>query len=415
MSTQQTPSPVPPKPLKMGMIGIGVGAGQILPAMHSMPEIELVAGADVNPRVLGAFRERYPDARAYDSAEALCADPDIEAVWVATPNNLHCPHVVLVAQSGKHVVSEKPMAVTLSEAEQMVGAAETNGVKLLCGHTLGFSPPIREMRRIIRSGKLGPLHAINNWAFTDWMLQARQPEELDETRGGGLLYRQGPHQIDSIRLLGNGMVRSVRGTVGVWWEERAAPGYYSAFLEFENGATATVTNSGYGYTMAAELVPWGNERGILAAYTPEQRIEIRRQIRAGTRDEMADKDNLRIGSAGERRTPRPDGSAGQPWVPANLGILIATCERGELRQSQQGLYVYSDEGKEDVPVEGRAFNTGLEDLMELYNAVRLDKPVYHDGAWGMATLEVILAISQSSRERREVLLSHQVPMSDDYD
>ena len=256
--------PLEPEPLRLGIIGIGVGAAQVLLGVEALPQIELVAGADINPRVLQTLAERYPEARTYDSAEKLCADPNVEAVWVATPNNYHCPHTVLAAEHGKHVVSEKPMAVSLGEAERMVEAAEKNRVKLLCGHTIGFSPPIRAMRRIIRSGRLGRLRAINNWAYTDWMLQARQPEELDESLGGGLLYRQGPHQVDSIRLLGNGMVRSVRGTVGNWWAERAAPGYYSALLEFQDGISATLTNNGYGYVLTAELVPWGNERGILA-------------------------------------------------------------------------------------------------------------------------------------------------------
>lgn len=414
MTSSQRPA-TQVRPLKMGVIGIGVGAAQILPSMESMPEIELVAGADVNPRVLKVLQERFPQARTYDTAEKLCADPDVEAVWVATPNNYHCTHTVLAAQHGKHVVSEKPMAVTLEEAERMVEAAQKNGVKLLCGHTLGFSPAIRAMRRIINSGQLGPLQAINNWAFTDWMLQARQPEELDESLGGGLLYRQGPHQIDSIRLLGKGMVRSVRGTVGNWWRERAAPGYYSAHLEFEDGVSASVTNNGYGYTMTGELVPWGHERGILANFTPEQRVEVRKEIRAGTRDEMAAKDFLRIGNPGERRVPSERGGGREPWVPANLGILIASCERGELRQSPHGLYVYSDAGKEDVSLEDQVYRTGVEDLLEIYNAVRHDRTVYHDGAWGMATLEVLLAIRQSSRERRDILLTHQVPMPDEYD
>ncbi len=135
----------PAKPLRMGIIGIGVGATQIMPQMESLPEIDLVAGADISPQVRGAFAARYPEAKVYDSAEALCANPDVDAVWVATPNFLHCPHTVLAANSGKHVVSEKPMALNMAEAEQMVEAAAKNKVKLLCGHTIGFSPPVMQM------------------------------------------------------------------------------------------------------------------------------------------------------------------------------------------------------------------------------------------------------------------------------
>ncbi len=415
-AAQQSGSKVggPTKPLRMGIIGIGVGATQIMPQMESIPEIHLVAGADISSEVREAFAKRYPEAKVYDSPEGLCADPNVDAVWVSTPNYLHFPHTVLAANSGKHVVSEKPMALNMVEAEQMVEAAAKNNVKLLCGHTIGFSPPVMQMRRIIQSGELGPLKAVNIFTYTDWMLQARQPEELDESRGGGLLYRQGPHQLDSVRLLGGGMAKTIRGTVGNWWPERAAPGYYSAFIEFESGVSSIVVNGGYGYTMTAELVPWGDERGILERYTPEQRIEVRKQIKAGTRNEFAAKQDLRIGSEHERRTWRERPKERKPWVPANLGILIATCERGELRQSKFGLYIYRDSGKEDLDMGETQYRAGTEDLLELYNAVVNGTPVYHDGAWGMATLELITGLMESSRTGKDVRLTHQVPMPVEY-
>ena len=418
MATEQQAGagrPAPARPLRMGIIGVGVGATQIMPQMESMEEIDIVAGADTNPRVREAFLARYPDAKAYDSAEGLCADPNVDAVWVSTPNNFHSPHTVLAANAGKHVVSEKPMALNMKEAEAMVEAAERNGVKLLCGHTLGFSPPVMAMRRIIRSGELGPVRALNNWAYTDWMLQARQPEELDEAVGGGVLYRQGPHQLDSVRLLGGGLVKTVRGFTGKWWPERFAVGYYSAFLQFEDGTAATVVNNGYGYAMTAELVPWGDDRGLIEGYTGEERVVIRSDIKEGKRDEFAAKDSLRIGSEHERRVWRERPTERQPWRPTNLGILIATCERGDIRQSKYGLYVYRDGGVEDRDLGDATYRAGREDLLELYNAVVHGTRVYHDGAWGMATMEIIAAVMESSRTGKDIRLTHQVAMPDEYD
>ena len=80
--------------LKMGMIGIGVGGTEILPAMETMPEIDLYAGADLNPLTRERFKERYPEAEVYDGIESLCADPDVEAIWVSTPNRFHAPHTI---------------------------------------------------------------------------------------------------------------------------------------------------------------------------------------------------------------------------------------------------------------------------------------------------------------------------------
>src|SRR5207248_3446053 len=141
-------------------------------------------------------------------------------------------HAIMAAEHGKHVVVEKPMALSIEQAEKMLDAADKNGVKLLAGHTQSFSPPIRTMRRIIQSGKLGKLCAIHIMAYSDWMLRPRTADELDPSQGGGVPYRQVPHQGDSIRLLGGGMLRSVRAMTGQWMPARPISGYYCAYLEF---------------------------------------------------------------------------------------------------------------------------------------------------------------------------------------
>jgi len=396
-------SPVTGNKIRVGMAGIGVGAAEILPAMEQMAEFELVAAADVNPRVLETFRRRY-GAKTYDSVETMCADPDVEAVWVSTPNRFHAPHTIIAANAGKHVVVEKPMALSLQEAENMIEASIKNKIKLLCGHTQSFGPHIRTMRKIIRSGALGPLCALHVWAYTDWMLRPRTTEELDIDQGGGVPYRQGPHQIDTLRLLAGGLVRSVRGSVGQWFKGRPIPGYYSAFLEFENGTPATLMHNGYGYFLASELVPWGGQN---SRYSEAERAAIRRSLLDGTRKESADKDDMRIG--GSRESEIRDRSKPKPWLPNDLGILVASCERGDIRQSQYGLFVHSDEGTKDLPLEGGGGASRRGELMELYHAVVLDKPIRHNGPWGMATLEVCLAIMHSAKERKEVFLKHQVP------
>jgi phthalate 4,5-cis-dihydrodiol dehydrogenase len=403
MANEKTSNQALGRPLKLGIVGIGVGASEILPQMEAMPEIQLVAAADINRRVLDTFQQRYA-AKTYDSIEKLCGDPEVEAVWVSTPNKFHAPHTIIAAIHGKHVVVEKPMAISLAEAEKMIEASIKNKIKLLCGHTQSFGPHIRTMRKIIRSGELGKLCALHVWAYTDWMLRPRTAEELDINQGGGVPYRQGPHQIDTLRLLGGGMVRSVRGTIGQWFKGRPIPGYYSGFMEFEDGTPATLMHNGYGYFLASELVPWGGQN---SRYPEVERAAIRRSLIDGTRNENADKDEMRIGGANEREIR--DRSKVKPWVPNDLGILVASCEHGDIRQSQFGLFVHSDEGTKDVPFMGDGEQSRRGELEELYNAIVLDKPIRHSGPWGMATLEVCLALMQSARERREIMLAHQVP------
>src|SRR5947208_3021470 len=103
------------KTLRMAMLGIGVGGAEILPAIDSAPGIELYAGADINPVTRERFHEKYPEAMVYDSIETLCADPDVDAVWISTPNRFHAPNTIYALEHGKHVVVEKPMALDLKE------------------------------------------------------------------------------------------------------------------------------------------------------------------------------------------------------------------------------------------------------------------------------------------------------------
>lgn len=399
--------------LKLGMIGIGVGCAEILRAISEMATIEVVAGADVNPETREKFSARYPSARIYESAEALCKDPNVQAVWIASPNRFHAEHAILAASNGKHVVVEKPMALSMQEAEAMVEAAENNKINLLAGHTRAFTLPIRAMRRIIQSGQYGDLRALNIWSYSDWMLRPRTADELDPAQGGGVPYRQGPHQVDTVRLLGGGQLRSVRAQVGAWLPERAIPGYYSAFLEFESGLPATIVHNGYGYFAAAELVPWGTDKSI---YTSDQRSEIRRRLRSGIRNEEADKQAIRLGGAREKEYFYEDASTS--WVPEDMGFAIASLDRADLRQSAHGLYIHGDEGKKDISLipegEGGMAQRRAE-LDELYNSIFYGAPLWHDGRWGMATLEVCLAIVESARTRSEVRLHRQVQMPNGYD
>ena len=200
--------------------------------------------------------------------------------------------------------------------------------------------------------------------------------------------------------------------VGQWMPERPIPGYYSAYLEFEDGTPATAVHNGYGYFLASELVPWGTDS---QRYTPEERVRIRKQMQRGERDEEADKDEIRIGGSKEREIFRQENV--EKWVPEDLGIVIVTCERGDIRHSPSGLYVYDDGGKHEIdltPDRDMGPAARRAELEELYDAVMEGAPIYHTGRWGMATLEVCLAIMESARERKEIMLTHQIPTPANY-
>ena len=405
------------KKLNIGVVGLGQGAAQNLPTLASLPESALVAGADFNERMRAGLVERFPGAKPYASLEAMCKDPEVEAVWVSTPNRFHCEHSLTAMRAGKHVIVEKPMAVTLEEADLMVDTAAENGVLLVAAHTSSYGLPVRAMRKIA-AAELGNVRSVLMWSYMDWMLRARNADELSANAGSGIVHRQGPHQIDVLRLLGGGKLRSVRGTMGQWMPERTIPGFYSAFFEFESGISATILLNGYGYFMAGELFPGQLDHW---RYTDEDRIDLRKAMRAGKRDEEKEKEEFRIGGRRDPTVKHAD-SGPTPWGPVDLGMLVVTCDRGDMRHSPHGVYVYGDDGKREVGLEhlqrdGIASEGGatLGAVMELYNAVVSGEPIYHSGAWGRATLEATLGIVTSATEHREVILERQVAMPESYD
>src|SRR5213075_1301395 len=116
--------------LKVGVIGLGRAFTVMLPTLVGDPRVELVGAADPRTEAKERFAADF-GASVYDSAEALCADARIELVYVASPHAHHAAHTAMAASCGKHVLVEKPMAISLVECEQMIAASERAGVRLI--------------------------------------------------------------------------------------------------------------------------------------------------------------------------------------------------------------------------------------------------------------------------------------------
>mgnify|MGYP000311714272 FL=1 len=105
------------------------------------------------------------------------------------------------AESGKHVLVEKPIAVSLSDAQRMVDACVRNRVILIVGPSHSFDGPVLAAKQMIDGGRFGRVLAINTFNYTDFMYRPRRDEELRTSDGGGVLFSQGAHQFDIVRLL----------------------------------------------------------------------------------------------------------------------------------------------------------------------------------------------------------------------
>jgi phthalate 4,5-cis-dihydrodiol dehydrogenase len=387
--------------LRLGIAGLGVASTQILPPLAKLPFIKITAAADTRTDALAKFRQNY-DGEGYSTVEGLCRSANVDAVYIATPNSLHAEHAITAAKQGKHIIVEKPMAMTLTECEAMNEAAEKHGVKLLCGHTHSFDPPVRKIREIVKGGELGRLRMINSWNFNEFMYRPRMRHELATSRG--VVLNQGPHHVDIVRLIGGGLVRSVRAMTSVWDETRGWEGSYTCYLEFADGTPATLVYSGYGFFDTAELFEWVGEGGQYR--DPKTNLNVRKRLREVRTPEEEEqlKEGMRFG--GEREGEYSHVWSGQRKQPF-FGLTMVSCEKGDIRQTPDGLRIYGESEQREIALP--AGSRGREaEVEELYNAVVHNRRVFHDGRWGAATLEVCLAMIESAEKRHEVFLSHQV-------
>lgn len=387
--------------MRLGVIGLGGAAMQMLPSLMTHPRIRLAGCADPNHESRRRFADDF-DATPYADAEGLCADPAIDAVYIASPHQWHRAQAVLAAQAGKHIVVEKPMALSLDDCEAMDAAARRNGVHLVVGHTHSFNAPIRKMREIISSGELGYLALINSFSYGNFLYRPRRPEELQTTLGGGIIFNQVPHQVDVVRYLGGGMVRSVRSMTWKLDPERSTEGSHATFLQFECGAVATIVYSSYDHFDSDEWHCWVGELGDLRQPDTHGAARAALQLLANPGQEAALKSSRSY--AAKPAIKRPDHHP-------HCGVTIVSCSRGDMRPSPRGVTVYGAKGKEEIAVPlGPAFPDKAPVFDELIDAIDHNHEPVHNGRWGKATMEASLAVLESARFGREVMLQHQVPL-----
>jgi phthalate 4,5-cis-dihydrodiol dehydrogenase len=382
--------------LRLGVAGLGRAFTVMLPTFAADPRVGLVAAADPRTEARQRFAADF-SARTYPTVEELCADPDVEIVYVATPHQHHAAHAILAARAGKHALVEKPMAVAREDCVAMIEAAQRADVHLIVGHSHSFDAPILRTREIIATGAYGAVRMIHALNYTDFLYRPRRPEELDTAQGGGAVFNQAAHQVDIVRLLGGGLVKSVRAATGAWDAARPTEGAYSALLTLETGAFASLTYSGYGHFDSDEFSGWIGETG--QAKSPGAR---KLPPHFATAAEEAAFKNARNYGGANYQSP-----AAQDLAHQHFGTVIVSCERADLRPLPNGVVIYEAGSARLDPLALPAVPRA-EVIDELYAAIVHGKPPLHDGAWAMATLEACLAILQSSREGREVGLHHQV-------
>jgi phthalate 4,5-cis-dihydrodiol dehydrogenase len=391
-----------PSAIRVGLLGLGGAGASMTRRFARDPRYSVAAAADIDAELLERFQRDFPDAATFTSAEGLCERRDVDLVYIGTPNRFHSEHARCALANRKHVLIEKPMTITLEAADEMIDTADRHGVLLGVNVKHSFEPRILKLNEFARTCEYGPLRMLHHWRYADWLYRPRTPEELTPEWGGGLVWRQGPHQFDIFRTIGGGLVRGIHGNVGVWDPARRVAGAYTAYLEFEGGAVGTAVYSGYDHYESSEMA-----LGPIDA--PEVEFATaRREFRSHNQSAEWEASAARAERYGGTRNRSANGpSTGGGWI--LQGPLIASFDHADVKLSAGGLQVFDDRGRSEIPM--REAPDGIAGrLTTLYEAIVRDKALPADGRWGKATLEVLLALEESSRQGGVVHLKHQVPV-----
>jgi phthalate 4,5-cis-dihydrodiol dehydrogenase len=394
--------------IKIGVAGLGRAFTLMLPTFLQDPRVQLVAATDPIAAARTQFEKDF-QAITVDSLEALCALPDVEVIYIATPHQFHAAHVQVAAQHGKHCWVEKPMAISLEACTQMIDACQHAGVQLMVGHSHSFNAPVLRARELIASGQLGQVRMITALNYTDFLYRPRRPEELNTALGGGVIHSQAAHQIDVVRLLGGGKVRSVQACTGQWDATRPTEGAYSALLQFENMAFATVTYNGYGHF---DSDVWMDHVGEIGQPKPANE-NAQRYGQARRRLETTH-------TTEEESSLKAARNYGGPvYAPADLnstayqhfGPVVVSCAQGDIRLTPLGVWVYGPD-KEYFEALPKPAYPRKEVIDELFQILRGSGELTHSGAWSRASTEVCLGILQAATHQQAVLMHHQVGVPD---
>jgi predicted dehydrogenase len=343
------------EPLQFAIVGCGVIAPTHARSIEELPGARLAAVCDIVPERAQALARDFP-ADVYTDAAEMLRRPDLDAVVVTTPSGLHAEIGVAAARAGKHVLVEKPMDVTLEQADALITVCGQAGVKLAVISQHRFDPAVEGLKAAVNAGELGRLNF--GGSHTKWY---RSQEYYDsggwrgtwELDGGGALINQSIHYVDLLQYILGPVEELSAYTATLAHARIEVEDVAVAALKFRSGALGLLEGSTIAYPgYYARLDVYGSDGSVV--------IE---------NDQVAAW-NLRSGE------PCP--------VKAEATGFIG--------------------GTSSKDIWHHAHRRQIADLIE---AIRDDRPPLVDGAEGRKPLEIVLAVYESARSGRPVRLGER--------
>jgi len=229
------------KQYRFGIIGSGMISNIHAIAIQSLPQGELAGVTDYSPERAVAFAGKY-GIRAYESVEQMLADENIDIVCICTPSGFHAEQTLAALKAGKHVVLEKPMALTTESAAELVKACEVYGRMVTVISQFRFTPALEYTKQLLEEGAFGRVVMCSLY-----MKYWRDPEYYSASPwkgtkrfdGGGALMNQGIHGVDLLQYL-MGDAKVLQGRAKTLVHDVEVEDTAAALLEFESGALGVI-------------------------------------------------------------------------------------------------------------------------------------------------------------------------------
>ena len=232
--------------LRWGLIGCGDIAGKrVAPALRDLDNCRLVAVSRAQYDLAEQFAREFGAQRWYKDWRDLLKDEEIDAVYIATPPNLHAEQTIAAAKAGKHVICEKPMALEVQACRRMIAACRTAGVRLSIAYYRHFYPMVSRVKQILDSGEIGKVVLAEIRAFENFRPEAEDPRYWmvrKQQAGGGPLMDFGCHRIEVLlNILGE--TANAWGSLGSLVTDWDVEDTSISILEFRNEARGVLAVS----------------------------------------------------------------------------------------------------------------------------------------------------------------------------
>ena len=223
--------------MKWGILATGTIAHKFASTVNQMDSEEAVLTAVGSRHIESAkaFAEQYDIPKYYDSYEALAADPEVEAIYISTPNNFHYENAVMCLNAGKHVLCEKPFTTSAEDAERLYAMAKEKGLFIMEAFWIHFLPLYTKLQEMLAAGEIGDIcHVRCEYGFI--AKGARKERKFDSALGGGALLDIGIYNLGFLHMVMGSAPESF--TSEVRFNEYGTDEFSALQLAYPNGATA---------------------------------------------------------------------------------------------------------------------------------------------------------------------------------